>query len=375
MGGQILAPHFSCLFPFFFFAFSFLHLSSTIVTIHLLLPLDFSSSPCHFLSKKITFLSFSTFLHSSPSIFFQILVFLAIFLHTHFCETHFHTPLFFAQKCHPLPMGPLFLLFMERNIIHHLNGMVRRSFFKTPRPKLHIPTWTSWWVFLCFFVRKNVISMFDWKFDVETLSFYYVLLLEFGALHGWPCCNLGFGAFLNCCIFWSWFNLNNVWWVMNFGNVGNLWCCWMNFDLNFGDIEVVRNLWCRLGWIHLWCMWEILLACVKFISWTWQNFVGMEIFFCGYGKILWVSDFGLWNIFVRYVMLDHGNFCDCDFGHGKFSVVILIMENFWLWFWSWGFFGRVYNVIFGVGIFWTNFGMGIFLTCDFGMGICWTCDF
>ena len=41
-------------------------------------------------------------------------------------------------------------------------------------------------------------------------------------------------------------------------------------------------------------------------------------------------------------MLDHGNFCDRDFGQGKFSVVTLIMRIFWT---------RVYNVIFGVGIF------------------------
>ena len=209
-GGSNFGPPFFLPFPFFFFAFSSLHLSSTIVTIHILLLLDFSSSPHHFLSKKITFLRFSTFLYSSPSIFFQILVFLAIFLHTHFCETHFHTPLFFAQKCHHLPMGPLFLLFIERNIIHHLNGMVRRSSFQTPRPMPHIPTWTSRWVFLCFFVWKNVISMLHWKFDVETLSFYCVLLLEFGALHGWPCCNLGFGNFWIVVFFLSWFNLNNV---------------------------------------------------------------------------------------------------------------------------------------------------------------------
>ena len=52
VGGQILAPIF-LVFSFFFLAFSFLHLSSTIVTIHLLFPLDFSSSPYHFLSKKL----------------------------------------------------------------------------------------------------------------------------------------------------------------------------------------------------------------------------------------------------------------------------------------------------------------------------------
>ena len=39
------------------------------------------------------------------------------------------------------------------------------------------------------------------------------------------------------------------------------------------------------------------------------------------------------------------------------------------------FWTSVYNVIFGVGIFRTDFGMGIFWTCDFGIGICWKCDF
>ena len=52
VGGQILAPIF-LVFSFFFLAFSFLHLSSTIVTIHILLLLDFSSSPHHFLSQKL----------------------------------------------------------------------------------------------------------------------------------------------------------------------------------------------------------------------------------------------------------------------------------------------------------------------------------
>ena len=59
-----------------------------------------------------------------------------------FGETHFQTHLLNASKCHFLPMDPLFSLLMARNIIHHLNGMMRRGSFKTPRPILHIPIWT-----------------------------------------------------------------------------------------------------------------------------------------------------------------------------------------------------------------------------------------
>ena len=93
----------------------------------------------------------------------------------------------------------------------------------------------------------------------------------------------------------------------------------MNFGLDFGGIEIVKNLSCGFGWIHSWYMREILLACVNFISWTWRNFVGMEKF-CEHGKILWVWDFGYGSINV---------------GSWKIFVVILIMEIFWWWFWSW----------------------------------------
>ena len=191
-GGTNFGPHCLSLLSLFFFCFSlFLHHSSTIVTIHLLLPLEFSSSLHHFFSKKKnTFLNFSTSLYPSPSIFFQILVLLAIFPTYPFCETHFQTSLFFAQQCHPLPMSLLFLLSMGKNTIHHLNGRMKRGSFKTPRPMLHTLKWTSRWVFLCFFVWKNVVSMFHWKFDVETSSLCCVLLLEFGALYDWLCCNL-----------------------------------------------------------------------------------------------------------------------------------------------------------------------------------------
>ena len=84
-------------------------------------------------------------------------------------------------------------------------------------------------------------EIWNWKFDVKALSLCCcVILLEFGALYDWSCCNVGFGAFLKCCIFWSRCNLDNVGGLWNFGIVGNLWCCWMSFGLNFGGIEVMK---------------------------------------------------------------------------------------------------------------------------------------
>ena len=57
-----------------------------------------------------------------------------------------------------------------------------------------------------------------------------------------------------------------------FGNVGNLWSCWMNLGLNFRGIGIVKNLCYRLGWISSWCMWDILWVCVNFISWIMAKF-------------------------------------------------------------------------------------------------------
>ena len=48
-------PLTSLFLPFFFFASSFINFSSSINTIHLLLPLDFSSSSHHFFSQKTLF--------------------------------------------------------------------------------------------------------------------------------------------------------------------------------------------------------------------------------------------------------------------------------------------------------------------------------
>ena len=58
---------------------------------------------------------------------------------------HFHhTPIFgetyfsFASRWLLPPKDPIFLLFMVRNMISHLIGMIRMGFFKTLGPMLHI---------------------------------------------------------------------------------------------------------------------------------------------------------------------------------------------------------------------------------------------
>ena len=62
-------------------------------------------------------------------------------------------------------------------------------------------------------------------------------------------------------------------------------------------------------------MWEILLACVNFISWTCQNFVGISMDkFVGMEKFMGMK-FWLWKIF----------FWVCGVSSWK---------NLWLWFWT-----------------------------------------
>ena len=114
--------------------------------------------------------------------------------------------------------------------------------------------------------------------------------------------------------FLSWCNLDNVGGLWNFESVGSLWCCWMNFGLDFRSIGIVKNLCCALEWICSWYMWKSFLACVNFVLWTRQNFVGMCMDkFVGMKKFLDIK-FWLWKFFFGYVMLVHGKFL-------------------WLWFW------------------------------------------
>ena len=124
--------------------------------------------------------------------------------------------------------------------------------------------------FFGFFCLEKCCFMLHWKFDGETLSFCCVILLEFGALYDWSCCNVGFGAFLKCCIFpfFFFFGHGVIWTILVaygiLGNVDNLWCCWMNFGLDFWGMDIVKILCCRLGWIYSWCMWEIFVGMSKF---------------------------------------------------------------------------------------------------------------
>ena len=204
---------------------------------------------------------------------------------------------------------------------------------------------------------------------------------------------------MKCCIFWSWCNLDNVGDLWNFGNVGNLWCCWMSLVLNFWGIEVVKNfgnvgdLWCLLDelWLEFWGaskLWRIccvgwlnkimmnvedLLACVIYGKILWiQKFFFMDMVFSqlymdmvmweffivyGYGKNLvvvygHVKNFvcgkilvGHWLFvghwfFLGSMIFGHGKFLDMWFWAGEFLVVILGMRILDMWFWSWEFFGH-----------------------------------
>ena len=149
-GGPNFGPH-SLSFPFlFFFCFSLFFLpSSSIVTIHFLLPLGFSPSLHHFFSKKITFLSFSTFLHSSPSISFQILVFLVIFATHPFCETHFQTFFFFALPMASSSNRPSFLTFNGKK--YHPSPEWNDEEGLLQDPKTHAPHSKLIFYFIIFF--------------------------------------------------------------------------------------------------------------------------------------------------------------------------------------------------------------------------------
>ena len=196
-----------------------LTLFTLIFTLIFLLPLTIFSQEKNFSKFLKLPLSISLNISLDPCV-------LEHFCHTPiFGETHFQIHLFFAPTCLLLPMDSLFLLFMARNMIQHLIRMMRRGSFKTSRPMLHILTWTSRWVFLWFLCLENCCLMLHRKFDGGTLSFCCVFLLEFGALYGWSCCNVGFGAFFELLYFWSLCNFDNVNGLWNFGNVGNLWCC------------------------------------------------------------------------------------------------------------------------------------------------------
>ena len=169
-------------------------------------------------------------------------------------------------------MDPLFLLFMVRNMIQHLIGMMRRGSFKTLRPVFHILTWTPRWVFLWVSLLGKKLfhaSLKNWWWDI-------VILLC-------SCWNLGYCMIDHVVMlvlehFWSvyfcsWCNLDNVGGLWNFDNVGSLWCCWMNFGL---------------VWEHWHCEKFVLWACMNMFMMYVEKFVGMcklcfkNVAKCGY---------------------------------------------------------------------------------------------
>ena len=107
---------------------------------------------------------------------------------------------------------------------------------RTHAPYCHVDTNVSF--FFGFFTWQNVVACFIENFIVRYYHFWnfggIMWLIMFGMLaleHSWS-------VFL----LWSWCNLGNVGGFWNFDNVGNLWCCWTNFSLDFGSIGIVKTL-------------------------------------------------------------------------------------------------------------------------------------
>ena len=166
-----MAPPLS-LSPFFFFAFSFLHLSSTINTIYLILSLDFSFSPHHFFSKKNTFLSFSTSLYSSPSIFFRSLCSCALLLHTHFWWNPLSNPSFLCTKMSSSSNGPSFLTSHEKKYHPSFEWNDEEGLFQDPKsyaPHSHMDFKLSFSLISLFGEMLFHVSLKVWWWDIVIL--------------------------------------------------------------------------------------------------------------------------------------------------------------------------------------------------------------
>ena len=148
--------------------------------------------------------------------------------------------------------------------------MRKRGSFKTLRPILHTPKKTSRWAlyfnlflflfFGCWQLCWFYVLMRAWCWDIVILlSFVLVGILNI-VWFGWKLlCDhvvlLALGHFWIVELFGM--KLGQCWWLMKFGNVSNLWYYWMNFDLNFMDIEIMK-IWC-VGLIeqtYFWWVWK-----------------------------------------------------------------------------------------------------------------------
>ena len=166
-------------------------------------------------------------------------------------------------------------------------------------------------------------EIWNWEFDVETLSLCCcVLLLKFGTLHDWSCCNLGFGAFWIVVFFG-----HGVTWTILVAH--EFWQCWQ-------FVMLLNELWLEF--------WGVEVVVENFVDMCKFYFMNIAQF-CGYayGKLLWVWQFYGYEIlaikkkkiFVGYVMLDHGQLLWLwSWTCRNFWLWFWSCRNFWLWFWT-----------------------------------------
>ena len=130
-------PRTSLFLPFSFFASSSSTFLPPLTLFIFFFPLIFL---LHFTISSTKKKNFSKLLNFPSSISINNSLDPCVFEHFHhtpiFGETHFS----FASRWLLPPKDPLFLLFMVRNMIPHLIGMMRMVFFKALGPILHIIT-------------------------------------------------------------------------------------------------------------------------------------------------------------------------------------------------------------------------------------------
>ena len=236
-GGQILALHFPCLSLFFFLFFFWLSLppSSFLLPLTLftlifilifLLHLTISSKKK---KKKLFLTSQPSFTHL-PQYFFRSLCSWALLPHTHFWWNPFSNPSFLCTNMSSSSNGSCFLTFHgkkydptfdwndEEGLLQnpktyasysHMDIKVSFSLVSLLRKMLFHASLKVWW-------WDIIILLYDcWNLGHCMIDHVVMLALE---------------HFLKCCIFgWTMLMAYGI-----LGNVGNLWCCRMNFVLDFG---------------------------------------------------------------------------------------------------------------------------------------------
>ena len=170
-GGRILAPH----FPYLLFSF-LLSPSSTflppltlfILFFHLIFLFHLTiSSP-----KKNTFLSFSTSLYSSPSIFFRSLCSCALLLHTHFWWNPLSNPSFLCTKMSSSSNGPSFLTSHGKKYHPSFEWNDEEGLFQDPKsyaPHSHMDFKLSFSLISLFGEMLFHVSLKVWWWDIVIL--------------------------------------------------------------------------------------------------------------------------------------------------------------------------------------------------------------